>query len=386
MIKIGRYTAALSLTSLGILLLLDHAGVLDALRVLSVWWPVALVALGVELILVQSVHRHEGRRVGFSFGTLFGAAVLGGFVLIAARGNEINLSSLRQWTDGIGWGFYDSERAKHSFDKGVTVVPIRDPSKKVTISDVNGDVTLREGSGSDIEVKAVVYVDVTDRTKAESLAERSAVQVMEGESVEIVANGQPYGKGNLRKPRMDITVTLPRDRMPSSLEVLVGSGSVRLERLTESVHLALDVKNGDITGERIGGTLQVKLLNGDIRLADLHGNADLESVNGNMEIRNPLAALTAKNMHGDILVRSGSVGGDWNVSSTIGDVTLAWPENAGVTITAKSTFGDIEDDWSLQVREHEDSGTQELSGKLGDGSRHISAETVGDIKLEKHGA
>lgn len=379
MVRIGRYTAALSLTALGILLLLDHAGYLDALGILRVWWPAALVALGVELIIVQSLNKQEISRVKIAFGTLFGAVAFGSLVLAAAKGDELRLGEWQEWRDGVRWGLFDSDQAKHSFDKGVTVVPMRDPERPVVISNVNGNITLTEGPVADIEVKAVVYVDVSDRKQAEELADRSSIQVTEGSRTEITAHGESYGFVNLRKPRIDMIVTFPQGRNLSSLELDLTTGSVRMERLTVPADIRMEVTNGEITGEQIDGTLHVKLINGDIRLFGLERDAELEIVNGEMEVADPQAALSAKTVNGDIEIRSATIGGDWTVNSTMGDLTLAWPEGAGVNVKAKSSFDHVDTAWPLSVSEHE------ASGKLGSGDWQITAETNAKITLDAYG-
>jgi len=375
MVRVGRYTAALSLTVLGVLLLLDHAGSLDALRILRVWWPAALVALGVELIIVQSINREPGTRIRLSLGTLFGALVLGGFVLIASRGADFNLEKLHRWADEWNIGLFDSNRAKHSFDKGMVSVPVND---RITISNANGKVTLMQGPVSDIEVMSTVFVDLSDEAKASLVAEKSQIQVSNEDGVQIVAYGEPYGTANMRKPRMDIVVTFPQDRMPKHAAVHVGNGSVQIDGLPDgSMELSLDVKNGDVSGEQIGGTFQAKLFNGDIALTDLHGDANVETVNGDMTIMNPAAGITAKTVHGDIEIHGDSVGGNWQASSTMGDIRLAWPESAGVQVSAKTEMGDVSSDWPLRVTEHS------ASGKLGDGAWSIVVQTHMDIALER---
>lgn len=377
MVRIGRYTSALSLTALGILLLLDHAGKLDVLAVLRVWWPAALVALGLELIILQSLNRHQPTRAKIAFGTLFGAAVLGSFVLVAARGSDIHLSQVQRWTEGFSLGFYDSDRAKHSFDKGTITIPLRDSGQKVTISAVNGHVTLGEGPVSDIEVKAVVYINESDRSEAEKLAEKSGVQVKDEDGIEIVGYGEPYGTGDLRRPRVDIAVTFPQGSVPSDVDVRVGSGSVTWDRLYGVKELTLDVKNGKIAGAKTSGWLHAKLLNGDIRLSELNGASDLEIINGTMDISQASAAVKAKTVNGDISIGSSSVGGNWDVSSTMGKITLAWPENADVDVTAKTNFGEIETDWPLNAED------RKAYGKLGSGAWRISIDTKADVVLKK---
>jgi len=187
MVRVGRYTAALTLTIVGVLLLLDHAGSLDAIRILRVWWPAALVALGLELIIMQSVYRQPGTRVRLSISTLLGAAVLGGFVLIASRGDDFDLSKIQKWAEGANLGLFDSVRAKHSFDKELTIVPV---DSRITIQDANGQVTLKQGPVSDIEVAAKVYVDISDAVKADQIAEKSGIQVSGSDGTQIVAYGE----------------------------------------------------------------------------------------------------------------------------------------------------------------------------------------------------
>ena len=99
-------------------------GGVDALPIVFVFWPVALVALGIELIVMQTLHRKSGKRVRLAYGSLLGAMLLGGFVFVATHANEIGSGAMQRWSNGINLGLFDSEDANYSFDKGVTVVPV----------------------------------------------------------------------------------------------------------------------------------------------------------------------------------------------------------------------------------------------------------------------
>ncbi len=375
MVRVGRYTAALTLTIVGVLLLLDHAGSLDAIRILRVWWPAALVGLGLELIIMQSVYRKPGTRVRLSFGTLLGAVVLGGFVLIASRGDDFDLSTIQKWTESANLGLFDSVHAKHAFDKESTIVAV---DSRITIQDANGKVTLKQGPTSDIEVAAKIYVDISDAVKADQIAEKSGIQVSGDDGgTRIVAHGEPYGTANIRKPRIDIIVTFPQDRMPELIAVDVGNGAVQVDGLEAAASITLDVKNGDVEGERIGGAIQAKLFNGDIKLAEVRGDADVDVVNGNITINRSEAGVSAKTVHGDIGIRSNVVGGHWRVASTLGDIKLAWPESVGVEVAAKTEIGNVNSDWPLKLTEHS------ASGKLGDGAWKIDVQSQMDITLER---
>ncbi|WP_169306781.1 DUF4097 family beta strand repeat-containing protein [Cohnella pontilimi] len=377
MIRVGRYTAALSMMALGVVLLLGHWGAVDAMAILRVWWPVIVVVFGVELLIVQGFFRKEGSRVRPAFGALFGAAVLSGFIIVATQGSESRLSWLSQWTDGVTWSLYDSDHAKYSFDKEMTVVPPLPSDGVLTITNVNGRVILQKGPVRNIEVRTSVHVNVSDRANAEDISGKSYVEIKGGRQTEVIAHTQPYGIGKMRKPGMDMTVIFPEDGMPSSVNVKVVNGEIRVEQLPDSRELVLDLKNGEIGGQRIGGTLRAKVINGDVKLAQLSGDATVETVNGDIVLQDANKAVWAKTVNGDVVVRSPVVGGNWTIASTVGDISLSWPETAGVNVKATTGYGRIRSDWTLS---HEERSAQ---GKLGNGAWTIRADTQADVSLKR---
>jgi len=165
--------------------------------------------------------------------------------------------------------------------------------------------------------------------------------------------------------------------MPEHIAVNVGNGAVQIDGLEAAALIALDVKNGDVEGERIGGAIRAKLFNGNVKLAEVRGEADVDVVNGDIAIDHSEAAVSAKTVHGDIDIRSKIVGGHWRVSSTLGDIKLAWPETAGVEVAASTEIGDVNSDWPLHLTNHS------ASGKLGDGAWKIDVQSQMNISLER---
>ena len=246
---------------------------------------------------------------------------------------------------------------------------------KISIDNVNGSITLKQGEVNDIQIQSVLYVHEDDRSKAEEIAERAAIQV--NANGEITASVPSYGFIQLRKPRFDLVVTFPKLHMPEQIKVQVANGAVRIDELADSKALVLDVKNGNVVGEQIGGKLEIRLLNGDLTLRNVLGDADLETVNGDLDIEFVAASMTAKAVRGDIDIRSATVGGDWAIATTVGDIRLAWPDTAGVSVQAKSEIGDIISDWPIKF------ANKEAVGELGSGLWKIHANSTMDIHLQK---
>lgn len=393
MIRIGRYTAALGVIAIGILLILDHIGVLDSLAVIGNWWPALILAFGVELILIQAIYRDPGQRLRFDFGGFIGAVVLCGFVLVATQGSQFKFAWLPQWFNGIVHQY--SDESGLSFDKGKTIVTLNDNTRKVSVKDGNGRIILKQGPVSQIEIDTVVYVSGADASEAEEIARQSSIEVQEGENIEISANGKPYGMGNLRKPRMNLTVTLPERTLPE-LDINLDNGGVELQPLRSDNLIELDVKNGEVTGGGVDGRLNVIVYNGKIKLSQLKGETALETMNGSIQadrvegtlnadtkngsivLNEVFGSLSAETVNGSIDIATSKVGGSWNVKSVMGDLVLAWPEGASVRVDGESSFGDFNTVWPFTVQDHR------ITGSLGDGTHRISLDTHGDISLRSN--
>jgi hypothetical protein len=392
MIRIGRYTAALGMITTGVLLVLDHLGIVDSLAVIGTWWPALLLAFGVELLLMQVIYRDPGHRIRFDFGGFIGAAILTGFVVIAVQGNQFKLTWLPQWFDGIVHQY--SDESGQSFDKGAITVDLNDTIRKISFKDSNGRIILKQGPVTAIEIQTMVYISGA-AGEAEDIARQSTVDVRDGDHIEIIANGKPYGKAKLHKPRMNLIVTLPQGRLPE-LEVDVDNGVVDLQRLSSEQLIAVEVKNGDATGSGVDARLDVTVFNGKIRFTGLKRETTLDTMNGSIHaeqvegslaadtkngsitLNNVFADLEAQTANGDISITSSKVGGSWDVSSVVGDVVLTWPEEAGVSVDGKSSFGDINTVWPLNVHDHR------VVGTIGDGTHRMTVETHGDLSLQKY--
>jgi hypothetical protein len=392
MVKWGRVTAALTLVAVGVMLVLDMAGVGDSWAWMRISWPLVLVSLGVELIVLQLVARARNLRMRVYWGGMLGTALAVGIAVLFLHGDRLqtafpDLSRIGAWVmpDASGERF-ELETVRAALAPGVSTVTVRHEV---------GDVTIRQNdAAAEMVVNAVAYVDA-EREKAEEIARNIRLEVRRtGGRLELVSDVPSYGRWWWwQKPRVDLTVTLPGGPLPVVAAELT-SGSLDAAGLGAEVRL--QTKNGDIRVADIDGGVAAQTLNGDVRATDIADGAELIStngvvtgsriggtvrartVNGDVSLDDVRAGARAETVNGDVAIRSATLAGDWAAKTTNGTVRLEIPEAADATVHAENRFGDISSDLPLQIERNK------AKGEIGAGTHRITADANGDITLVRY--
>ncbi len=392
MVKWGRATAALTLMTVGVMLVLDVAGVGDSWTWMSIGWPLVLVSLGVELIVVQLVARARNLRVRVYWGGILGTALLVALAVLWLHGDRIRtVAPDLSWMGS--WAFPDASGERFEL-QAVRAALAPDVSELVIRHQV-GEVTIRQDDAAkEMVVQAVAYIDARGE-KAEQMAGNIRLDLRRTENgLELVSDVPSYSRWWWwKKPRVDLTVSLPGGDLPA-VAVELTSGAADAAGLDTGVRI--DLKNGNIRLANIDGSVKAQTVNGNLRATDIAEDAELISVNGDIaasRIDGPVRVKTVNGdvtldevrkgadahvVNGNVVVRSSMLGGDWNAGITNGDIRLEIPDTADATVHAESRFGDLTTDLSLQV----DGKT--AKGKLGAGTHHLTAKTNGDITLVRY--
>jgi len=159
--------------------------------------------------------------------------------------------------------------------------------------------------------------------------------------------------------------------------------------------------NGQTKGNWIDGDINVISKFGDVILADVSGNVDVDNANGEVDISNVGGNVKVSNgfghtkilnankglvlnaTNGDLTVETNKViTQDVNIKSKFGDILLKLPAEQNGYFEANTKFGDIENDFGLEVTENVSSSS--MKGMLIDDKIKFNLSSDnGDIKLEK---
>lgn len=390
MLKVGRYTAAMLLLAVGIALLLDQSTGSNHLLDWMKYWPVLLITLGLEY-LVMSIRARDGERklrldLGALFLSLLITVAVGGFFQGKAFLEKIDIP-----LDGIpiSWGVGDK------VEKPVDRIALPEETEQLFIDNPNGDVTLIAGTGDQASIKATVVLYNQSDSKASELAEQSKVNISTGKTLKIEAEGASYSAFiGAQKARMNLEITLPKDHaldvniktingdvttdgiaIRDSWTVKTVNGDIVVNRLEGDVRA--ETMNGDITVKEVAGSVWVSTMNGDLEARSILGDLYAKTTNGDIDISESFQAVTLETSNGDIVAASRNVGGDWSIDTSHGEIEISLPQDGDYTVDADSSYGDVNTNMEgLNAKK------KSITGKVGSGKYTIQAESMSDIQIQ----
>ncbi|UQZ37432.1 protein liaG [Paenibacillus sp. PK3_47] len=417
--RVGRYTAAVLLTGVGILLLLDSLYGTDRMFLLLDWWPIVPVLWGLEYLLIYLFSRRmsspaRGYRARMDLRGIVTSLVLAASVFIVAEQEHYlhlwNRVSLNLTAAAVDYGEAEGSR----FQKAPLVVPVELSTAKITVDGINGDILLHRAPVEDVVITATVWVDQLEGPVAEAISEQSFVEVTEGTTIKITPQTKAYGDSGKRQPRMDLDISLPEDRR-FNFEVRTMNGGITLQNVEAIADISLETGNGELILHRVLGDVKGKTLNGAVRARTVQGNIelstgggdmnawdvtgavklsttvgnisavgssdelDLASKNGNLEIDGARAKLHAESLNGKIDIRSEFFGGDWDVYSAVGDINLYVPSAGSFTVEGSSGYGNITTDLpGLTIDK------KTISGEIGTGEFKLRVEGNSNLNVREY--
>jgi hypothetical protein len=415
MLKVGRYTAAILLVTVGVLLLLDQTTGSDHLSLILDWWPVLLIMLGFEYLIFNFMYRKGERQLRLDLGGLVLSVLISAAVVGTTQADRLPTKWLQNIDfdiDTLHLSF--SSESGHKFEKGTTTVPVTEAVKRIFIDNPNGSVEVAAGSVTDIEVKATVWVDKVEQGEAAAIADGSFVDYTEGATLRVTARGKEYtgGFSNKRKPRMNLVVTVPRSLKadyelqlrnggiaakdiamvqelkahtsngPITISDIQGNvdadttnGAIELNRITGSV--SADTTNGAVVAKTVGGSVSIDTTNGAVIVEQAGGQVKVDTTNGRISILEAASGIKADATNGGITVATHTVGGDYDLDTMASPIEVRIPETANVEVKGSTSLGSITTNLPFTV------DGKKISGQLGTGQFKIKLETNNKIELNR---
>lgn len=152
-------------------------------------------------------------------------------------------------------------------------------------------------------------------------------------------------------------------------------------------YVALESVDGTVTASGCMGRVELSAVNDDVRADGVEGELIVDALNGNVWLYGTRAdVVEASTVNGDV-VYDGELrdGGRYELSTHSGDVALAVPERAGVTVTVATFTGNLEASFPLQLSETKRG--KRFKFTLGDGGAAASLESFdGTVYLVRPGA
>jgi len=364
MYRAGRVTAALLIITAGTLLLSDKIQGKNHIALLAQWWPLLVIALGIESIVYSLLAKRSGKALRIDMLSMLSSLILAGTAFVVTQYSDFPARWLDEFNVDISQiAEYDEEKG-FQYEKPLLKAPLDDALELITITNINGHIAIRTGDVQEAVIRTVIWVDTPDKGEADRIADQSFIQITPGPQLGLEAKGQAYGANNAQMARMNIELTLPSsmahviptpeksveeaadqlletdaennaegeetetssipiiaDPIPLQMKIDVGlgdvsisdlqlagglnirssSGLVKVERVTGPV--IVKSKNGSIEAKEIygtGGSFEAR--NGSIALSELGGDVYVSTLNGTLELLGVLGSVEAETRNGEILI------------------------------------------------------------------------------------
>ncbi|KRE32706.1 DUF4097 family beta strand repeat-containing protein [Paenibacillus sp. Soil522] len=391
MFKLGRFTAAALVLTVGALLLWDQIQGKNDISLLGQWWPVIFILLGLEIILFSVKFKGMEKKLRLDVGGGMIALAITLTAYVVTQYADIPFRWLDQFNVDLNGPAEYGEEKGFRYDKAIIKVPLDEEASLIRIVNPNGQVTVRSGDVQEIELLTAVWVDLADKSEADAVAEKSTVKINPGSEMTLEAKGQSYGANGSRKPRMNMIVTVPMS-LSDQLEVEEAPASSPL-----SLESAAELEKSNTTGTPVDSSMQMATEapgepdtspndmseqtpeteeepKSALKLKVESGNGSVEikslTLPGGLDIRSNSGLIAVSNINGPVSVKGNN--GGINVNGITGDSSL---ETKNGTITAASIQG--------KLFANTLNGSLEIKKIEGD----IEAETKnGKIKMDGAGA
>lgn len=292
----------------------------------------------------------------------------------------------------------DKETHEEKFEKTVSLAK----DGRVTLSNISGDVEVKTWGQGQVKIDAMKVSKASSLSKAQENAKKVTIEVSEGADAVRIETRYPEGKFRWGGDSLNVSVHyklwIPE---MASLKVKSVSGDISAEKVGGT--LELGAVSGDIDVTKAGRGAECSSVSGDVRLVEITGDVHLKSVSGEIDVEQVKGSVEAESVSGKILlkgvsmaktVKAKTVSGDIRYLGGIlpegrctlkthsGDIEVEIPVDSGFDFEAQTFSGDIRSDFQLEVTGK--FSPREIRGVVNKGGASLSLSTFsGDIKLRK---
>ena len=407
------------------------------------WWPLLLIGLGVIALAEWAIDLRKENPPARHYGGYVWLVILVLFLMAGGAGWHHFWGPLRAQMGDDGDNFFNAfGRPQHDLDQSVLDAAIP-AGAQIEIQAPRGDVSVTAADQSSIQVKAhaIAYANSDSEAKKIFDAEQAHVTVT-GKTVLVRVDSSNSGRTNLaitvpKSASVNVTTNhggLTVAGLKGNVDAQLEHGDMAASAIEGYVHTHIS-NNGDFSAHDIHGDVTLEGDGGDLTISDIHGkvtmqgdysgDTHLERVDQTVHFHTSRTDLEIVKLPGDLSLNGDSlhatqvigpvrlvtrskdielsqVTGETHIEDRNGrvevemagsypleikdekgDVEVALPANANVTIDARTHNGDIVSDFPLSQSGDED---KTISGNIGRGGPKVVLSTEhADLRIRKGG-
>ncbi len=369
--RIGLITFAITLISLGVLLLMRNFLNINLKTIISIAWPCIIILFGIEFIITKIILSKKQEDIRAYVDPL--STILLSIIIVIA-----SIYSSFSFNDRFGFSTIiksfdlgDISRVVSNYkDESIYNYSYSIDSKnKEELQIINsfGNVEITEGLGENIEITAEIRIRYNDEAYAEELS-KSIVKIDETRSVINVLSDIDSSKYD-RDRAGDIGVSY-NIRVPRPIKVNVDNKFGNTAVKSNKKDVEINNQHGNIEVVDITGAAKLKNSFGNTTVKNISADVEVDSEHGNIVVKNVKGDLFAYNQFGNIDVDNANkftkiISKNGNISyktdeliekgveieNEFGNIDISVPSNQKGSFNIKAEFGEIKNKLGLNVTE-----------------------------------
>ncbi|MTI68976.1 MAG: DUF4097 domain-containing protein [Firmicutes bacterium] len=327
--KVGIFTLAILLITLGSMFLIDNFYEFKLSYVLSIIWPIFIILLGLELIFtkLKSAKYDENTKLKISGGSVFFIILI---LIVIGIGSEFGIYisgiNILDNNDFIFNYKYDSN---FSFDKEINI----NDKEKIIIHNAYGDINVVKGSSENLILQTEILIKHDDEDYANEIS-NNIIEVKEsGSTFFIKSLSDRYIKNNqIKDLETNMTIKIPED---VEIDIENKYGDIDIKDMKKSI--SIKNKHGNVITSNIKNDLSIENSYGEIDLTNIEGNIEISNKHGEILTEGIKGNIKMINSYDNVIVKD--IVGNVNITNTHDRISS---ENITGNLTIDSKYCDIE--------------------------------------------
>ncbi|MFZ7942700.1 MULTISPECIES: hypothetical protein [Bacillaceae] len=219
--RVGTFSMGASLLFLGLFLFFSKFLGLNLVQVMTAWWPLLLVVLGIEILLYLFLSRQEKPILKYDFLSIFFVGVIGTIGIAFA---VVNATGLMDKAEEV------MAREERSFELPAFSYQMEDSIKRVVVRTVGYDMTIEATEEKEVSMFGTYRVQTAKKEKLLKSADDFIAANQKGDTLYLNLKSLPNEMGPFYSEGMAAgTILVPKD---VKLEVIGNGNSLTLKPRT----------------------------------------------------------------------------------------------------------------------------------------------------------
>ncbi|MEO7966087.1 MAG: DUF4097 family beta strand repeat-containing protein [Gemmatimonadaceae bacterium] len=254
----------------------------------------------------------------------------------------------------------------------------------------SGDITITEGSGSTVELRAEKDVrrgKIEDlgfivRRDGDGLTVCAVYIELDGTCTADGMRDERRGgwRGNWRD-RGKVHMTI---RLPHGMHLRAGSGNGDISVNASALEARITSGNGKVRVAGVDGRVEATSGNGEVSVEGAGGAVRASSGNGDVTVTTSVGPVNASSGNGDLRISMGKLSSseDLDFSTGNGRIILDVPSDFSADVDANTGNGRVTTDFPITIQGR--LSPNRLRGKIGNGGRHLTMSSGnGALEIRK---